>query len=643
MNKKLFLGALLLGALTLNSCVDDKESASVTNLRQAKAEQLKALGEAAKTQADAQAAAANAYAQVQAAQAKLLAAQEAAQLAQTQIEKDKAAAEIQRLQDELAANIARTNAEIEKIKAEAEEVNVRNQQQLLQNQKEQTTELTSLLSQYSNATTTLVGDQRNLVVAQNNLAAWEADLVSWEELRPERIAAKQKQIADKTQEIADNDAQLATLEQYYGNIAAAKEQLTKAHAESKDLLNKYSAANADKQKAYTDEDAAWNKMSQSRYRQILSDSIANVSNWDDLDYSNADGSIEYKRLYLNGEFFSLKFEIYNNTSGYSDLYIPLYSNKRDSKTISYTYEEGQKQYEMSYTEYPSTYCVLTEDLYNKAVTTLNKFVKDYQEAGVTKAQKAYDDFVAAADKVATADAALKAAQKVVEDAGANATQAQIDAVTAKQTAYDTAEREYMNAYGWYSEESVQQNKEYYNNNLTYAKELLASAQAVIAKFKSSYKSLNEQLSTYQGYVAALNPLEKAAAEAKIAFNKVNNAYSVNQTEISTLNSIVAAGSIHVWKYNEDGSQDWVNATISEAMDILKGNQTTLNSELEDLQEELTEIENEAYESNDGMTEDEKRLALTQDVEDAQLTVDNAQKLVDALKAAIDQLTAQTAE
>ena len=40
MNKKLVFGAVLLGAMTLTSCVDDTESASVTAIRQAKAEQL---------------------------------------------------------------------------------------------------------------------------------------------------------------------------------------------------------------------------------------------------------------------------------------------------------------------------------------------------------------------------------------------------------------------------------------------------------------------------------------------------------------------------------------------------------------------------------------------------------------------------
>ena len=43
MKKKLMMVAVLLGALSLGACVDNDESASVTAVRNAKAEQLKGL------------------------------------------------------------------------------------------------------------------------------------------------------------------------------------------------------------------------------------------------------------------------------------------------------------------------------------------------------------------------------------------------------------------------------------------------------------------------------------------------------------------------------------------------------------------------------------------------------------------------
>ena len=54
MKKKFYLVAALLGAMTLGtSCVDDNESASVTAVRTAKAEQLSALATKAKAEAEA--------------------------------------------------------------------------------------------------------------------------------------------------------------------------------------------------------------------------------------------------------------------------------------------------------------------------------------------------------------------------------------------------------------------------------------------------------------------------------------------------------------------------------------------------------------------------------------------------------------
>lgn len=53
MKKKLMMVAVLLGALSLGACVDDNESASVTNIRNAKADQLTALAEQARAEGEA--------------------------------------------------------------------------------------------------------------------------------------------------------------------------------------------------------------------------------------------------------------------------------------------------------------------------------------------------------------------------------------------------------------------------------------------------------------------------------------------------------------------------------------------------------------------------------------------------------------
>ena len=72
MKKKLMMVAVLLGVLSLGACVDDNETQSVTDVRNAKAEQLQARAdmnnaeaEAQKIQADAEAALMTAKAEAQ--------------------------------------------------------------------------------------------------------------------------------------------------------------------------------------------------------------------------------------------------------------------------------------------------------------------------------------------------------------------------------------------------------------------------------------------------------------------------------------------------------------------------------------------------------------------------------------------------
>ena len=69
MKKKLMMIAVLLGALSLGACVDDNESQSVTDLRSAKAEQLRALANLSNAQAEAETIRANAEAALKEAQA----------------------------------------------------------------------------------------------------------------------------------------------------------------------------------------------------------------------------------------------------------------------------------------------------------------------------------------------------------------------------------------------------------------------------------------------------------------------------------------------------------------------------------------------------------------------------------------------
>lgn len=99
--------AVLLGALTLGACVDDNESQSVTDVRNAKAEQLKAMAEYDKARAEAALIQANAQKAYNEAQAEFFKAQAAVQNAMAA---DKEF-QLQKLKDQYAAELEAINLE----------------------------------------------------------------------------------------------------------------------------------------------------------------------------------------------------------------------------------------------------------------------------------------------------------------------------------------------------------------------------------------------------------------------------------------------------------------------------------------------------------------------------------------------------
>lgn len=109
MKKKLMMVAVLLGALSLGACVDDNESASVTDIRSAKAEQLRAVAALYQAKADAETAAAQAEADLKAAQAEY----ERAKAAAEQANADLAQERIRQLQEEFNYKIAALQAKWE--------------------------------------------------------------------------------------------------------------------------------------------------------------------------------------------------------------------------------------------------------------------------------------------------------------------------------------------------------------------------------------------------------------------------------------------------------------------------------------------------------------------------------------------------
>ena len=241
--RQLFMPLVVCGTLAMGftGCVDDNESASVTNIRDAKAAQLTALGEAAKITAEAAkitAEAELAFKQAQAEQVKVQAilfqaeaalVQAEAALVQAQAdhqkeqtEQSKAAAEAAKKAAELAnaaaelANAAaelaneKLASELEVIKAQAEAAialakkeAAKYEQQILEDANDH---IAALYRDYTDHTNNIGLKNSTLVESMSALVSLETGLVSAE-------AQAASEIFEKNQEIKEIEAKIKVLEE----------------------------------------------------------------------------------------------------------------------------------------------------------------------------------------------------------------------------------------------------------------------------------------------------------------------------------------------------------------------------------------------------------------------------------------------
>ena len=264
MKKKLLFAAVVIGALSLGSCVDDNESASVEAVRNAKAEQLKSIAAMNNAQAEA-------TRLLAAAESALKAAQAEAEKTQTELEKvlidikkvelEKAQLELKLQQDKYSqelqvalkqlenqlSNLENEKARLELQKAaiakqlEIQEAQLASQllyaqtevlnaqQQLLnrQNQMEaaEKAKLQQLVTTYSKAIATLNNSKQYLFSLQSNLTRAENNLANYKELRTDLLEANQKQIAT-------DEAQIASYKKYSNYLSNYDELVAELKAKS---------------------------------------------------------------------------------------------------------------------------------------------------------------------------------------------------------------------------------------------------------------------------------------------------------------------------------------------------------------------------------------------------------------------------
>lgn len=342
MNKKIFvmLCVCLLGAISMTSCIDNKESESVTNIREAKAEQLKAL--AALSDAQAEAAKILAQAQATQAQAEALLAQAQAELIATQAEEQrlrnelialqiayekalqyaKEEAELAKYRAEIAeaeARVAQAQAEVieaQRRKAYAEQLiqenELRFQQEMLQLQLalEQTkanyekdlksikddaarAELFRLTSKYNDAMTYVQYYQERLVNAKNNLLRYKNGLMSTSTTVQTSIEDYDNNIEYYKEIIASAEEKIEYMKKYHNTTSDLDAQLK--YLENEKILKYEALRQAQKasNNALTEASEKYNKFNTSTYVNNI-----NKSSWIQLT-NNATNSYSYYDSYSN--------------------------------------------------------------------------------------------------------------------------------------------------------------------------------------------------------------------------------------------------------------------------------------------------------------------------------------------------------
>ena len=506
MKKKFMMAAVLLGALTLGSCVDDNESASVTAIREAKAAQLKSIAdlnnadvklkeallesqvaiEAAKArQEEALAAKEEALAKIEELNAKLAEdtydANLAAELAKAEALKKQAEADLQEAQAEidtrtisLQRDLATLNLQLIQAK-----YNLQKEQDNIADQ--ELSDLYDLADTYATALSGYVGMQQSVSAQEATIAGLKADLADWEVLKEAQIKAQEYTIEVNKKQIEA----LKKYTNYTEDLDALRLQLKDAELAMNVAQEEYAKLN----KVFTDLDI---------------DDLKEAKGVTELL-----ATVEENNLYqlINGDITPTTISNVDFSS-----YIPGTISKN-----GFTLTSEDEEY---------TYNVTLNDSIE-----LTLEYKDVRELKVN-----VDDAIATLDVKGKTDAINTATTglQALYDAAVAATKAAKAAWDAAPTD-DAKKQAYLEAID--AEETAK-------TNLEAAKSTLETAEEDVAKLNAMYALVSDQkLGTeLEAAIKAYNEAIVAAytekAEASFAQSKANDILTDKITEYSTLYAVV---------------------------------------------------------------------------------------------------------
>lgn len=600
----ILLVSMLAGVMTFSGCVDDKESASVTAVREAKAAQLNALA----AYSNAQAAQAQALADTENALREAKVAYEQARAAYQQALADEANANAQKAAAQAQEAMAAAQNEIQRLANELEEMAIRHQSEMLRLQREYEDQLKlsddksrellgGLYTAYQAAATNLLNAQQAIARQKIDLAKLQAGLVDSDEAKQMEVNRYNRYIASEEQNIAEWNAMIEVFEAQKGPEEAKAELVTEKAALSQLAQDKNKATTA-ASKAYEEKYEARSDMFDQKYYDLAQDIIyGKFATLVDEEGGNTGASFDdFIRLSM-GEATSLGKPVEATVGTYwfsitddkgNTTYTAVMNQmieKQVSKTV--TVAPGVES-SKTYSAYPTAYYQLNADGVKAYIAAIKANVEKNEGKALEDAQKA-----------------LAAQQKVVAD---------LEKAEVKDQAAIDAAKSYLPAL---------------QTNVNAAQAKLDKANAQVKAIQTAFDTMAAEAANWEATVEAYNAASEAYCDTQFAQEKAEDAYDLQQKKVSALQAVVN-GSVVIG--NQSGSVDWA---IGEAeREIASSNRSISN-----YKQQIAQLESADYGQVTALAIEylEGQIAI------AEAELPALEKIVADTKAALDAATATQGE
>lgn len=597
MKKMILLVSMLAGVMTFSGCVDDKESASVTAVREAKASQLSALAALYNAQAanqQAQADTENAIRDAKIAYQQALAAYQQAQADKAKAEAQQAMAEaqneIQRLANELEKMAIQQQIDMLRLQADYENA--------LKNADDQSQQLLGgLYAAYQAAATNLLNAQQDIARQKIDLARLQAGLVDSDEAKQVTINSLNRSIAREEQNVAEWNAMIEVFEAQKAPEEAKAELVTEKAALSQLAQDKNNATTA-AGKAYDAKYEARSDMFDQKYYDLAQDIIY-------------------------GQFATLVDEEGNNTGVSFNDYI--YLNSYEETSLGKPVEATVGTYWFSITDDKgnTTYTAVMNQMIEKQVS------KTVTVAPGVESTKTYDAYPTAyyqlnADGVKAYVAAIKA--NVEKNEGKALEDAQ-KALADQQK--DIADLEKAEVKDQAAIDAAKANLPGLQTAVNVAQANLDKANAQVKAIQTAFDTMAAEAANWEATVKAFNAASEACCDAQFAQEKAEDAYDLQYKKVSALQAVVD-GSVIV---------DGMNFSFDSAISYAENKIANSNRLISAYKQQIAQLE-----SADGG----QITALAIEYLEGQIAIAEAElpaleKIVADTKAALDAATAAQGE